>query len=134
MRYFKDTKGVVYGYDETEESQLPYIQKAIDAGWQEITGAWPLPESEAQAQRRLEAVLGSAINDAAIQWGYNSIESAISYVSSENPQYVAEARALSKWRDEVWAWGIPKLNSVTPGETAGEFLADMPLPPSRPIV
>jgi hypothetical protein len=134
MRYFKDTKGDVYGYDETVESQLPYIQKAIDEGWKEITGAWPPSESKAQTQVRLEAVLGSAINDAAMQWGYNSIEAAISYVTSTNPQYVAEARALSRWRDEVWAWGIPALDAVTPGETPGEFLADMPLPPPRPIV
>lgn len=134
MQYFKDIKGDVYGYDETVESQLPYIQKAIDAGWKEITGEWPPSETLAQTQTRLEAVLGSAINDAATQWGYNSIEAAISYVTSTNPQYVAEGRALSKWRDEVWAWGIPALDAATPGETAGEFLADMPLPPPRPVV
>jgi hypothetical protein len=134
MRYFKDTKNDIYGYDETLDSQLPYIQEAINAGWQEITGSWPLSESLIQTQVRLEAVLGSAINDGAIQWGYNSIEAAISYVSSTNPQYVAEARALSKWRDEVWAWGIPKLNAATPGETAGEFLADMPDFPERPVI
>jgi hypothetical protein len=134
MRYFKDPEGQVNGYDETIPAYQPYIDKAVAAGWQEITGSWPPSESKAQTQVRLEAVLGSAINDAAIQWGYNSIEAAVSYVTSTNPQYVAEARALSRWRDEVWAWGIPQLTAVTPGETAGEFLADMPLPPPKPIV
>ena len=28
---------VVYGYDETEASQLPYIQHAMDNGWKHIT-------------------------------------------------------------------------------------------------
>jgi hypothetical protein len=44
MLYYKDlVADIVYGYDETEESQLPYIQKAIDNGWENITGSWPLP-------------------------------------------------------------------------------------------
>lgn len=45
MLYYKDlTDNVVYGYDETEESQLPYIEKAIENGWEDITGSWPLPD------------------------------------------------------------------------------------------
>lgn len=31
----------VYGYDSAEESQLPYIDKAKAAGWQDVTGSWP---------------------------------------------------------------------------------------------
>lgn len=134
MQYFKDTAGQVHGYEETEPTQFPLIQKAIDAGWTEITGAWPPSETQAQTQTRLSSLLTSAINDGATQWGYDSIVSAASYVGSTNPQYVAEAIALVKWRDEVWAWGIPKLATVTPGETAGGFLADMPLPPPKPTV
>lgn len=134
MRYFKDTKNDVYGYDETLDSQLPYIQDAVSAGWQEITGSWPPPESETQLQKRLEAVVGSAINEGAAQWGYDSIESAVSYVNSENPQYVAEARALSKWRDTVWDWAIPQFSLAKPGETVGGFLANMPDFPQRPEI
>lgn len=49
MRYFKKTDtSDVFGYDEQERSQLPYIQAAIDADWEEITGAWPLPEPESE--------------------------------------------------------------------------------------
>ena len=44
MVYYKDlTNNEVYGYDETEESQLPYIQQAIDNGWENITGSYPYP-------------------------------------------------------------------------------------------
>lgn len=40
MRYFKDPENEVYGYDDTQQS---YINEALSNGWQEITGAWPLP-------------------------------------------------------------------------------------------
>jgi hypothetical protein len=44
MVYYKDlTANEVYGYDETEPSQLPYIQQAIDNGWENITGSYPYP-------------------------------------------------------------------------------------------
>lgn len=40
MRYFQNA-GKTYGYDETIPSQVPYIDKAIAAGWVEVTGSWP---------------------------------------------------------------------------------------------
>ena len=40
MRYFKDLQNEVYGYDDDQQS---YIDAAIEAGWEEITGSWPLP-------------------------------------------------------------------------------------------
>ena len=44
MLYYKDlATDTVYGYDEAELSQLPYIQRAIDNGWQNITGSYPPP-------------------------------------------------------------------------------------------
>lgn len=134
MRYFKDTKSSVYGYDEIVESQLSYIQEAISAGWQEITGAWPPSETLEATQERLSSLLTSAINDGAKQWGYDDIISAASYIDSTNPQYVAEAKALISWRDTVWAWGIPALAAATPGESAAQFLAGMPDFPQRPVV
>jgi hypothetical protein len=134
MRYFRDHSGAVSGFDETVKSQLPYIQRAINSGATEITGSWPPAETQEQTQARLSATLTSAINDGAKEWGYDDIVSAVSYVTSTNPQYVAEAKALTKWRDDVWAWAIPALASATPGETAGQFLANMPLLPARPTV
>ena len=44
MVYYKDlTTSEVYGYDEIDSLQLPYIQQAIDNGWEDITGSYPLP-------------------------------------------------------------------------------------------
>jgi len=132
MRYFKDPSNKVFGYDQNVPSQLPYIQKAIDAKWQEITGSWPPGETQQQAQNRLSPSVTSAINDGAQSWGYDSIESAVSYVTSSNAQYVKEAQAMSKWRDQVWAWAIPALASVQPNTTVGAFLATIPAVPAKP--
>lgn len=132
MRYFKNQQNQVYGYDQSEPSQLPYIQEAINNGWEEITGSFPLAETQQQAQNRLTPAVTSAINDGAQSWGYDSIESAVSYVTSTNPQYVAEAQAMSKWRDEVWSWAIPRLASVAPNTTAGAFLSTIPDVPAKP--
>ena len=44
MIYYQDLSNEqVFGYDETDPSQQPYIQQAIDNGWENITGSWPLP-------------------------------------------------------------------------------------------
>jgi len=51
MKYFKDNNtGEVFGFEETDNTQLPYMQAKIDAGLEEITGSWPLPESEPEPQ------------------------------------------------------------------------------------
>lgn len=46
MKYFKNHEiNEVFAYDETYPNDLPYIQKAIDNGWADITGSWP-PKQE----------------------------------------------------------------------------------------
>ncbi len=52
MLYYKDpVSDEVYGYDPEEESQLPYIQQAIENGWENITGNWPLPPEPPTAEQ-----------------------------------------------------------------------------------
>jgi hypothetical protein len=135
MRYFQDTKTQqVAGFDPTEPSQLPYMQQKIHAGWREITGSWPPGPTQKQTQDTISASLTSALNDGATQWGYDSIESGVSYINSTNPQFAADAQALIDWRDQVWDWAIPRLNVVTPGTIPATFLADMPDQPPQPEV
>lgn len=135
MKYFQDPKTKeVAGFNEKEPSQLPYMQQKIAAGWTDITGSWPPKETKEQTQTVCSSALTSAINDGANQWGYDNIESAATYLTSSNPQYVADAKALIAWRDQVWAWAIPKLNNITPGTTPAQFLADMPNLPPQPKV
>lgn len=59
MLYYKDLiADEVYGYDETEESQLPYIQQAIDNGWENITGHYPYPPLPPTAEGNKETASG----------------------------------------------------------------------------
>ena len=59
MIYYKDlTTNEVYGYDETEESQLPYIQQAIDNGWENITGSYPYPTPPPTAEQNQATAVG----------------------------------------------------------------------------
>jgi hypothetical protein len=132
MVYYKDTAGQVYGYDENEPTQLPLIQAAIDAGWQDITGAWPPGPTLQQTQDNISSAITSALNDGAQQWGYDTIEGGVSYVDSPNAQWAAEGQALNVWRTQVWEWAITKWPTITPGESPSVFLIDMPDLPPQP--
>jgi len=134
MRYFQDPiTNQVAGFDPTEPSQLPYMQAKIDAGWTEITGAWPPGPTLIQTQDLISSSITSALNDGAQQWGYDNIESGVSYVDSPNVQWAAEGQALNLWRTQVWEWAFAKWSSITPGETPATFLIDMPDLPPRPV-
>ena len=38
MIYYKDLTDLqIYAYDETDDTQEPYIQQAIDNGWESVT-------------------------------------------------------------------------------------------------
>lgn len=41
MKFFKNLTGEVHGYDETYENDHPYIDAAIEAGWEDVTSSWP---------------------------------------------------------------------------------------------
>lgn len=44
MKYYKNREsGEVFGFDESDETQLPFMQEKIDAGYEDITDNWPLP-------------------------------------------------------------------------------------------
>lgn len=66
MKYFKDQKGEVFGYDETDSTQQTLIAAAIEVGWQDISGTWPPTQTLAQVQAlqvaALQAAYQAAIN------------------------------------------------------------------------
>jgi hypothetical protein len=59
MRYLKNQDdGQVHGYDEDDPSQIPHIEDAIAAGWEDVTGHWPPAATPAEIleQRRAQAL------------------------------------------------------------------------------
>lgn len=93
----------------------------------------PVP-TQADTIEIISRQITSILDQGARTWGYDSIVSAVSYASSTNFQYAADAKALSDWRDAVWAWAIHLFSSVIAGQDPTEFLANIPKQPTKPIV
>ena len=46
MKFFKNqATEEVFGFDENDPTQFPYMKEKIDAGCIDITGSWPLPQN-----------------------------------------------------------------------------------------
>jgi len=137
MRHFRHN-GTTYGYDETVESQLPLIQKAVDAQWEEIAN-WPPAISVDEFAAICETKLQAALDAGAASWGYDTLLSAASYANSLNPAFKAEATVLIAWRDDVWVWAATVVSNIKAGKVAlpdspDLVLAVMPPMPARPII
>jgi hypothetical protein len=88
-------------------------------------------QAEAEAQRKLDELAQS--------WGYDSVVTLVSYVSSSNAQKAADARAMIDYRDIYWdAADAIKAQiisgSISMPATFDAFLALLPAAPSRPSV
>ena len=105
MRYFKNPNNEVYGYDDDQQA---LIDEAIAAGWEEITGSWPLPPvmpeitivSMRQArlallqENQLDAVEALiTTREQHIWWDYSTV------VEKYNP-LVTEIKTALNWSDE----------------------------------
>jgi hypothetical protein len=44
FKYFRSPSGDVYAYDIDDETQIPYMNQAVDSTWVDITDSWP-PET-----------------------------------------------------------------------------------------
>lgn len=69
------------------------------------------------------AATSHAIEKAAIDLGYDSAASLVSYVTSSNPQWAAEAARFVVWRDEVWAHVFAELDAFEAGQRPGMTVA-----------
>lgn len=50
MKHYKNTAtDEVFGFDETDETQLPFMQSAIDSGFVDVSGVWPPKPSATEA-------------------------------------------------------------------------------------
>lgn len=136
----------IFGYDDTPLQQS-LAQQRISAGqvdcgrypvlgevWQ--NGAWVQMNSLAAQKATVNLIsdfIQSELDAGAAKWGYDSIVSAASYLNSATPQYAADAKALTGWRDSVWNWAFPQFPSVIAGTSPQTFTATMPAQPSQPV-
>jgi len=73
------------------------------------------------------------LDNIAKSWGYDSLLSAVSYATSSNPQYKADADSLIAWRDSIWAEAYTIEQGTLP-DTAEAFVAMLPAAPTKPTV
>jgi hypothetical protein len=90
--------------------------------------------TQADTISSISSEIASILDKGAKAWGYDSIVSAVSYATSTNFQYAADAKALSDWRDAVWSWAISAFPRVVAGQDPSEFLVNIPQQPIQPVI
>lgn len=96
----------------------------------------PAPSIE-KVRANLRAWADSHLDGFAKSWEYTQgIDLAVTWLSSDNPQFKAEAGALAKYRDDVWSMVGQLGHDIEAGATAPQdetaFKALLPLAPLRP--
>ena len=139
--WFQPKRGYEYIYEQApgvEDTgwcilRLQAFSKQIDSNGNPILQDPPEPTLQ-ETQDAISARIQNTIDTLAKSWGYDNIVSAISYLSSSNKQYAADATALNTWRDAVWTWAFQNFPSITAGQDVNAFLANIPAAPSKPTV
>jgi hypothetical protein len=93
--------------------------------------------SRARGFKAYEKATQRNLDNFALSWGYDDLNSAASYANSTWPKFKAEAAALIAWRDATWQdveiYEARIKAGTTPAPTTpAEFVALMPAPPARP--
>jgi hypothetical protein len=140
MTFWKDTNNKVHDDMNGEALYLP----SWSQGMTQITQAEadailaPPPPTSEQLFKQAEIAVQSMLDEFAGTWGYDSLLTASSYVTSAVPAFALEAASLVKWRDEVWTACHITMDAITGGTQAmpasvSDFVASLPKPPARPI-
>jgi len=107
-----------------------FTQKVVEGGYSQVNGSWvkgwdvvPLSDEEkaAQLSRHKFKITGDAqrhLDQAAIDRGYDSAERCISYITSTNTVWAADANTMNVWRDGVWSALFTILTDVEAGTRA----------------
>jgi hypothetical protein len=100
MVYYKDVPNdIVYGYDDTDPTQDPYIAQAILNGWTDITGSWPpatvyLPPDSRASSAANQTYATSLL--AATDWA-----ATVDIATVTNTPYLSNQAAFLVYRDSV---------------------------------
>lgn len=93
----------------------------------------PAPPTKQQTIAIYEAAAQENLDSVAQSWGYNSMNTAVTYANSTNAQFKADAEALLAWRDKYWlkAYTIEEGNLP---KSAEDFVKLLPAAPSKPVI
>ena len=80
-------------------------------------------------KKDIDAKVSALLNSTAQSHGYSDSQSIVSYVSSSNTQWQAEAQAFVAWRDQVWQHVYVEYTAIDAGgniPNKDEFIASLP--------
>lgn len=80
-------------------------------------------------KKDIDAKVSALLNSTAQSHGYSDSQSIVSYVSSSNTQWQAEAQAFVAWRDQVWKHVYVEYMAINAGgniPNEDEFIASLP--------
>lgn len=136
MQNWKDPTGQVHGIDAGDPKQLALLARLkadIPGTWVDVTGNWPPAPTQPEQLAVLEGAVQQYLDQKARAKGYDSAASCISYLSSSNTTWAADAKAMNVWRDAVWGFCFTNEAAVkagtTPMPTAAELMAAIPSAP-----
>ena len=133
MKYYENPQSQVYGFDETDPTQVPLIEAAIKNNWLDVSDNYPLKPTKEQTIFLYEGAAQQNLDSTAQSWGYNSMNTAVTYANSTNLQFKADAEALIAWRDSYWTEAYT-IEAGTLPSTAEAFVAMLPAAPTKPVV
>mgnify|MGYP001585451714 CR=1 FL=1 len=122
--------GKEFSVGETYESLQWLSEDVPKPTLQEIENLWP--ECLNQIQIKIyKTELEKLLNSVAAQKDYRSQLSIVSYTSSSNPQWKAEADSFIDWRDALYSYALQVMDNVLngniPAPTLEDFLQGAPV-------
>lgn len=115
---------------ETQRYDHPNVVE-LDGKWYRAIIEIPLSEIYAEAIERLTGDIQVLLDSKSKERRYDSIDSAMGYVTSIDPIKQAQAIALRDWRDACWDVGsaieLAVIAGTRPIPTKEEMLAEMPV-------
>ena len=92
------------------------------------------PKTLEQSIADISYRINKALDEGAKKWMYDNLVTCVSYLYSTNQEFLADAKALMEWRDNVWEWLIKSVNSVTVDTLIDDFMKTMPSQPNKPVI
>lgn len=98
--------------DDPEPHGREIFARAVAGDFGAILPHEPVPPSIDDYSAAVQGMLDAKARERQ----YDSLLTAVGYVTSGNAAWAAEAVALRDWRDAVWAYALAQLALVTTGE------------------
>ena len=138
-QYYLDNGNKVYfmsaqDQEDAIENNLPYPNPQwVPISKEEADAISNPPLNKQQTIYLYEQAAQANLDAIAQSWGYNNMNTAVTYANSTNPQFKADAETLIPWRDNYWLEAYT-IEAGTLPATAEDFVGILPVAPIKPVI